>query len=65
MLWDPKHSFHFHSNKKIDAWQVIVRNMNIDVLAAKQKIGSLFLSFRREKVMIRKNIEKIFILCAQ
>jgi len=50
MLWDSKHSFHFHSNnKKVDIWQIIVKNMNIDVLAANKKLAIYFSPFAEKK----------------
>lgn len=55
VLWNPKYPFNFHRNKKVDAWEIIVKNIKIDILAAKQKIGSI-LGFRKEKAKSRKNI---------
>jgi len=49
ILWDLKHPQHSNRDKKSDSWDMIAKNMKIDVHAVKQKLGSLLGSFRREK----------------
>lgn len=56
ILWDPKDKWHFHKNKKHDAWDEIATSLDIDVEDAKKKISSLLGSFRREKAKARKTV---------
>lgn len=39
LLWNPKDKFHFHKNKKMDAWQTIADSANISIDDAKKKMS--------------------------
>lgn len=49
VLWNSKNEHYYSKHSKDAAWEEIAEKFNVDPQQAKQKMGSLLGSFRREK----------------